>query len=65
MTSFTTIDDVVDYLAARMPEAYGILGRLGMRDVVRDCRMNRYEEITEAELDEMFNALALEVERAL
>lgn len=53
MTRFTTVNDVVEYVMQSDPEFDNLLTSEQVREIVQANRVNRYEEITEAELDAM------------
>ncbi len=54
--SFITITDVTAYLTDMEPAFADELTDDQLRDIVQANRENRYEELTEAEIDAMYNA---------
>ena len=55
LPNFTTVDDVVNHLLDLEP-GFSALSHDALQDIVRDNRTNRYEEITQAEVDQMYEA---------
>ncbi len=54
--SFTTIADVTAYLVELEPTFTDALTADQLRDIVQANRENRYEDLTEAEINAMYNA---------
>lgn len=56
MAQFTTITDVTNYLYGLDPAFNAELTEDQMQDIVREHRVNRYEDITDDELNAMYEA---------